>query len=238
MSWEERWEDLALSNLRKGWLGRGGHLTADCLYLKEGYRGTQSQTLLRSAQTRGNGHKLQHEKHWLFIKKIFFTARMVKHRSRLTREVVLSPSLEIFINNKTPDPCLKLVLLWVEDWTRWHPDIPSNLNYFVILWLLIIYYHSTYKTPWAIHSLHFYKSILHFKTLHTDKHSVMQNTHLEDNIYLKACHVCVKKCNSIWNTEPVSPSLSPTSCKGDIWNKKHYNLQYERTVALQPFNFC
>lgn len=30
--------------------GEGGHLTADCLYLQEGCRGTQSQTLLRSAQ--------------------------------------------------------------------------------------------------------------------------------------------------------------------------------------------
>ncbi|KFV84010.1 hypothetical protein N308_10830, partial [Struthio camelus australis] len=43
-----------------------------------------------------NGHKLNHRKFHLNLRKCFFTVRVPEHWSRLPREVVESPSLEIF----------------------------------------------------------------------------------------------------------------------------------------------
>jgi len=57
-----------------------------------------------SDRTRNNGHKLKHRKFHLKIRKNFLTLRESEHLNRLPREVVESPSLEIF---KT---CLDMVL--------------------------------------------------------------------------------------------------------------------------------
>ncbi|KGL78538.1 hypothetical protein N309_15578, partial [Tinamus guttatus] len=96
LPYEERLRELGLFSLEKRRLR--GHLISVFKYLKGDSKedGAGLFSVVATDRTRGNGHKLKHQNFHRNLRKNLLTVRVTEPWNRLPREVVESPSLEIF----------------------------------------------------------------------------------------------------------------------------------------------
>ncbi|KAK4832947.1 hypothetical protein QYF61_026603 [Mycteria americana] len=110
LPYEDTQRELGLFSLEKRRLQ--GDLIAAFPYLKGVYRKDGEGLFIRdsSDRTRGNGFKLKDSRFRLYMRKKFFTVRVVRHWNRLPREVVDVPSLEAF--NARLDEAVSDLVWW------------------------------------------------------------------------------------------------------------------------------
>ena len=93
---EDKLSDLNMSSLEKRRLR--GDLINVYKYLRCGRQRHKVGlfSVVCGNRARGNSHKLKHRKFCTNVHKNFFTVRVTEHWTRLPREVVDSPSLQMF----------------------------------------------------------------------------------------------------------------------------------------------
>ncbi|KAK4816842.1 hypothetical protein QYF61_023906 [Mycteria americana] len=96
LSYEDRLRELGLFSLEKRRLR--GDLIAAFQYFKGAYRKDRDRLFSKACcdKTKSNGFKLREGRLRLDLRKKIFTKRVVKHWTRLPREVADAPSLETF----------------------------------------------------------------------------------------------------------------------------------------------